>query len=199
MTRKMGLLAALILAGAATAQASVIGTPDAKQTPTDCALSAADLEANAKLSFADFDQRGVTRATARKLGERYCYAQAARAREHWLLWGPDLTERERNVASWHLFQDLASAGDEKAAAHILATTRRSAAEEPDGFDWNTYVVGTWAFLVKDRALLDQMTEKLGQGPGVRNAMNTKVLRRFQTCFDQPYGKAYDSEACAAGK
>lgn len=166
------------------------------ETTQSCRLTEADLAANAKLSFDDFDQRGTTPATARKLGERECYAEAARASEHYLLFGPDLEPKQRNVVVWHLGQYLASAGDEKTAAKVLAGTRRQINPVPeDGFDWNTYVVGTWAFLTKDRALLQDASKKLSAAPGERNGINARVLRGLERCFDRTYREAYGG-ACA---
>lgn len=170
--------------------------PAAAKPPPPCALTAADRLANRALSFAEFDQRGVTPATARALGERGCHQEAALATEDYLLFGPTVSEYQRNVLSWHLAQYLASAGKETEAAHVIATTRRAPTQEPDGFDWNTYVVGTWSFLVKDRAGLDAATDTLSKGPGLRNSMNFKVLRRLQKCFDRPYDDAYIAPDCA---
>lgn len=161
-----------------------------------CEVTDEQRAANRTLSFMDFDQRGVTPQTARKLGERKCYAEAAAASEDYLLFGPDLTRREADVVSWHLAQYLASAGRETEAARVMATTRREPEETPDGFDWNTYLLGSYAFLVKDRAMLDQAVTRLNAQGGQRNLMNGRVLRRLQKCFDRSYEDAYESEACA---
>jgi hypothetical protein len=160
------------------------------ETTEPCGLTEADLAANAKLSFDDFDQRGTTPATARKLGERECFAEAARASEHYLLFGPDLDESRRGIVAWHMGQYLANAGDEKTAAKVIAGTRRTVNPNPaDQFDWNTYVVGTWAFLTRDRALLESSTAKLSAAPGERNAINAKVLRALNNCFNKTYREA----------
>jgi hypothetical protein len=160
------------------------------ETTEPCGLTEADLAANAKLSFDDFDQRGTTPATARKLGERQCYAEAARASEHYLLFGPELSESDRIVVAWHLGQYLATAGDEQAAARVLSATRRPTNPIPgDGFDWNTYVIGTWAFLTKDRDLLEASTKKLSAAPGERNAINARVLRALHSCYGKSYREA----------
>lgn len=161
-----------------------------------CALSDADIQNNRTLSFSAFDQEGTTPSSARQLGERGCDAEAAQATEDYLLYGPPLTEREKNVLSWHLSQYLAGAGREAEAAVVAATTRRAPEEEPDGFDWNTYVFGTWAFLKNDRDRLDEAAAKLASAPGQRNAMNARILKRFQKCFDRPYSEAYFAAACA---
>ncbi len=162
---------------------------DRVQPALDCALTPADLNRNATLTFEQFDQLGTTPATARALGQRRCYAAAAKASEHYLLFGPELTEGERNVVAWHLGQYVASAGDEAAAAWVIATARRPSTPEADGFDWNTYVVGTWAFLVKDRGLLEASHKKLTAAPGERNGINARALTNLMQCFDRPYAEA----------
>jgi hypothetical protein len=79
---------------------------------------------------------------------------------------------------------------------MLAARRPSTASpETDGFDWNTYVLGSWAFLIKDRETLNVAADHLSKGPGVRNHMNALVLRRLSNCFERPYVEAYDNPAC----
>ncbi len=125
-----------------------------------CHLTEDDLAANTKLSFEDFDQHGATPATSRKLGERDCFAEAARASEHYLLFGPELDASQRAIVAWHMAQYTASADDESTAAKIIAGTRRYP----------------------------------NPAPGERNAINAKVLRAFERCFDKSYRDAYG--ACA---
>lgn len=171
------------------------------QADASCKLTSSDLTMNASLSYQDFDQTGVSPTTARKLGERGCYTEAARATEDYLAHAPFLTAREIRNLTWHLGQYLASAGDQKTAAPLLIAARAPSDEppQPDGFDWNTYVLGTWAFLVKDREELTAALSRLSKAPGERNAMNAKVLARFVKCFDHSYLDAYDSDTCAAGE
>lgn len=158
-----------------------------------CALTPEHLAANRTLSFESFDQRGTTPWTARKLGERDCNVEAARASEDYLLHGPELTERQRQVVSWHLGQYLASSGAELEAARVMATTMRNEEMTPDNFDWNTYVLGTHAFLTKDRPAIDAAVTALSAQEGMRNQINARALRRLQTCFDRPYREAYACE------
>jgi hypothetical protein len=190
------LIAALLLPAALAAQGAGPGAPAAPDR-TGCHLTAEDLAANARLSFEDFDQAGVTPATARKLGERGCYSEAARASEHYLIHGPVLDDYQRNVVRWHLGQYLASSGNEEAAAKVIASTRRPADPARPDFDWNSYVTGTWAFLVRDRALLQESWEKLRTEPTRENGMNARVLARLLKCFDQSYREAYEGPACGA--
>ena len=164
-----------------------------------CELTEADRAANANLSFDDFDQRGTTPTTSRKLGERECYAEAARASEHYLLFGPLLDQHQRTVVTWHMGQYLALNGDEETAARILAATRRQPVNADDTLDWNTYVIGTWAFLTKDRNLLRTASQKLSSAPGVGNTMNARVLQGLEACFEKPYRDAYGTTACMPAK
>lgn len=180
-----------MLAALVTTLVLQAASPDAA---VGCALTPDHLAANRTLSFESFDQAGVTPWTARKLGERECYVEAARASEDYLLHGPELTERQRQVVSWHLGQYLASSGAELEAARVMATTIRREEMTPDNFDWNTYVLGTHAFLTKDRAAMDAAVTALSAQEGMRNQINARALRRLQSCFDKPYREAY---ACPA--
>lgn len=165
----------------------------APEAAVGCALTPENLVANRTLSFESFDQAGVTPWTARKLGERNCDAEAARASEDYLLHGPELTPYQRQVVSWHLGQYLAESGEERAAARVMATTIRNEEMTPDNFDWNTYVRGTHAFLTKDRPALDAAVTALSAQEGMRNQINARALRRLQTCFERPYREAYSCE------
>jgi hypothetical protein len=161
--------------------------------PAMCALTEADRVGNRALDFAAFDQQGKLPSSARALAGRRCFAEAAEANIDYLLRGPDLPDYQRNVVRFHTGQYLASSGREKEAALIIATTRRGPNPERPNFDWDTYVVGTYAFLAKDRGLLDTMAEKLSAKDDDGSRMNAKVLRRFQRCFDQPYRIAYGTD------
>lgn len=169
----------------------------AEQAADPCALSAQDLKANLSLSFDAFDQQGALPSSARTLGERKCYGAAARATEHYLAFKPGLSGPEINVLTWHLGQYTASSGDERGGGKLFLAARKSSTAPPesDGFDWNTYVLGSWAFLSKDRETLDDALARLAKGEGVRNRMNTKVLRGLSKCFDRSYLEAYHSPAC----
>ena len=151
-----------------------------------CKLSADDRLANRKLTVKDFDQQGTLPSTARALARRECFAEAVEANIDYLLHGPDLADHERNVVRFHTGQYLASSGKESEAALVIATTRRGTDPRRPNFDWDGYVMGTYAFLTKDRRLLDAMAERLSSNPDFGSQMNAKVLRRFQRCFDQPY-------------
>lgn len=171
-------------------------TVQASSPPSQaCKLTQADMAANARLTFQEFDQQGVQPSTARSLGERACYAEAAAASEHYLVHGPILTDYQRNVVRWHLGQYLANAGMERDAARIVATTRREADPDRPDFDWNSYVVGTWAFLTKDRILLDTTYGQLRAKPGHADQTNARVLGRLSRCFRRPYREALEAKAC----
>ena len=146
------------------------------------------------LNFKDFDQLGTLPGTARALGDRGCFAEAAAANIDYLLHGPDMPDSERNVVRFHTGQYLASSGREQEAALLIASTRRGPVPDRPNFDWDSYVVGTYAFLTKDRPLLDRMTEKLAAKDDAGSQRNAQVRRRFQRCFDQPYSIAYGVDA-----
>ena len=159
-----------------------------------CALADADLAANARLSFDEFDQRGTTPATARQLGNQRCYAEAARATEHYLVNGPILSTGEHSAVVWHLGQYLAAAGDEPRAASVMAAARRPI-EPGDELEWNAYVEGTWAFLVKDRPVLETAVARLRAAPQPRNRNNLRAVERMLRCFGRSYADAYFGNAC----
>ena len=168
----------LVLLGAA----AVAPVPSSPQ----CKLSADDRVANRKLSFRDFDQLGTLPSTARALARRECFAEAVEANIDYLLHGPDLVDYERNVVRFHTGQYLASSGRESEAALMIASTRRGVDPKRPNFDWDGFVVGIYAFLTKDRPLLDAMSERLSANPDFSSQINAKALGRFQQCFDQPY-------------
>ena len=174
--------------------AAVAPLPSSSQ----CTLSADDRIANRKLSLNDFDQLGTLRSTARALAGRECFAEAVEANVDYLLQGPDLTDYERNVVRFHTGQYLASSGRESEAALIIASTRRGVDPKRPNFDWDGYIVGTYAFVTKDRPLLDAMSARLSANPDFASQMNAKVLSRFQKCFDQPYRIASGTDPRCAG-
>ena len=117
----------------------------------ECRLTDADLAANAALSFDDFDQKAVLPSTARQLVGRGCFSAAARADEHYLLFGKAITVGQQRVVTFHLGQALALDGDERDAARVIAAALNPAQSADAPLDWNTYVIGVWSYLVKDRA------------------------------------------------
>lgn len=160
-----------------------------------CRLFAEDLKANAALSFDDFDQKGTLTSSFRALENRGCDAVAADAAEDYMLHHPDLTSDERINVMFHEGQARAMAGEERIAAMLIAATRSLDQKLDAPFDWNTYVEGTWAFLVKDRARLEAATTALSLRSGVGNVTNARVLRGLLTCFNRPYKEAYGSASC----
>jgi len=196
MTTARLLVPPALMAASALAGQTIAQPPAPSPEPVRCHLSEADLAANARLTFQQFDQDGTTPATARKLGERNCFGEAVRATEHYLIHGPVLDPNQRIVVTWHLGQFLVLAGNEHEAARIIVTARRPADPERPAFDWNSYVIGTWAFLVRDRPLLEMSARTL-RATGAPNALNADKLERLLRCFDQSYREAYLGAACAA--
>ena len=163
-------------------------------TPGTCGLTPQDKAANAKLSWDDFDQKGTLPSTGRKLMERGCFEAAADAWADYMINGPVAAPNETRVMLWHLGQSLASAGDEKGAARVMAATRRADPSPPQTgpLKWNEYVIGTWAFLIKDRALLDRMRDSVLAGAGPGNRMNGNVLASMARCFHRPYAQVFEA-------
>ena len=76
------------------------------------------------------------------------------------------------------------------AAHLVA-----AAIPPDHsghgeLDWTAYLTGTWAFLMKDKSLLETSAAKMAGEKGEGNAVDSAVLRGLTKCFGKPYKTAY---------
>lgn len=182
----ISVLAALML------QTVGVAGPD-----TVCRLDEAGMVANRTLSFRDFDQGGSSLPhTGWNLAIAGCHAEAAKADEDYLLNGPVLSDYERTVARWHMALEIAAAGREAEAAPLVAASVYDTTEAtPDGFDWNSYVRGVWAFLTKDRPLLDRQIEILKAAPPGRNTINARALGRLATCFDHPYSEASRAEHC----
>ena len=178
----IGLLLALL--GSVTAQ----GSDNAV-----CTLSEADRRANARLSFEEFDQTGSTPTSARRLGERGCWKEAAEATADYLIRGPAAPPEQLRVLLFHLGQFYAMAGEEARAADFVAASRRADATDPasDALRWNDYVQGTWAFLRKDREMLIAARDSILSAPGTRNRTNGALLAALERCFDRPYAVAYD--------
>lgn len=161
-----------------------------------CALSAADKRSNADLSFQEFDQEGTTATTPRQLAMRGCYREAAEAMEDYLIIGVFEDIHEQRIMNFHLGQYVADAGDERAAARIIAGTKNPEQSPNAVVDWNSYVDGTWAFLVKDRAILDASYQALAVQAGRGNELNASDLARLRQCFDRSYLDAMSSGECA---
>jgi hypothetical protein len=191
-----GLVVLSSCAGNQPALASVGSAPSEAGT-TACSLTSDEKAQNLSLSFRDFDQFGTLPSTARKLSERECYAQAALAGQDYFAKKDGLSGREINILTWHLAQNLASSGAETEAALLMLAARRPPADPPeaDAFDWNTYALGSWAFLVKDKLVLDAAVVRLSLQPGARNQMNARALKGLQNCFGQSYREAYGTPNC----
>lgn len=162
--------------------------------PQSCVLDEAGKRANATLSFNDFDQAGTLPSTARKLGERGCWTEAAEATADYLIRGPVPNPGEQRILLFHLGQALALAGEERRAAAFIGATRRPpdpAPPAPDALRWNDYVQGTWAFLAKDRVMLVAARDAVLAGAGDGNRINGSLLAAMERCFDRPYVVAYD--------
>jgi hypothetical protein len=164
------------------------------EQPPSCSLDEAGKRANASLSFQDFDQAGTLPSTSRRLGEQGCWREAVEATADYLVKGPVASPGEQRVLLFHLGQFYAMAGEERRAAEFIAATRRPAdpaPPAPDALRWNDYVQGTWAFLVKDRAMLVAARDVVLAAPGEGNRTNGNLLAAMERCFDRSYAVAYD--------
>jgi hypothetical protein len=164
---------------------------DAVAAPA-CQLSTIEKAASARLSFDDFDQKGVTASTWRQLENHGCGALAVEAAEDYLVNGPVLTGSPKEDVLFHEAQSLAILGENAQAAHLVAAAIPPDRTSHGDLDWTTYLVGTWAFLVKEKPLLDASVARMSGEPGQGNAIDSAVLRGLAKCFARPYRTAYDT-------
>jgi hypothetical protein len=169
-----------------------VSTTDGAMAKSKCRLSADDKMQNAHLSFDDFDQKGVTSTTWRQLDNRGCHAVAAKAAEDYLINGPALTAAHKEDILFHEAQSLAFVDKNAQAAQLVAAAIPKDRANHGDLDWITYLVGTWAFLVKDKSLLDSSATKMSAEPGAENAIDANVLRGLAKCFNRSYRVAYAS-------
>jgi hypothetical protein len=163
------------------------------RTGHDCKVSAADKARNATLAYEDFDQTGSTRASFRQLSTRRCEAAAAEVVEHYLINGPALDPKQRRNLIFHMGQSLAMAGREREGAWVILGALDSAPQE-GGLDWNDYVIGTWAFLIKDRPRLEEQISRLTAKNTRGDQINASALGGLRACFKRSYSAAYQA-AC----
>jgi hypothetical protein len=156
-----------------------------------CHLTPEEKIANAKLGFDDFDQKGTTSSTWRALMHANCPGRAAEAADDYLVNGPPQTPEHKSDILFHEAQALAIMGDNAQASRVVSAAIPADRGMHGDLDWTTYLVGTWAFLVKDRATLDAASSKLAAEPGEDNRIDANVLRGLQMCFDKDYDTAYN--------
>ena len=160
--------------------------------PVKCFLDSEAKRANAQLSFENFDQIGTLPSSWRRLAEAECNAEAADAILDYLINGPILTPSQHRVVLFHMGQTLALMGEERRAADFVVASKTTATTQvtKETLNWNDYVIGTWAFLTKDRALLIKSRDVvLASGP--RNTKNASLLEALERCFEKPYRIAYN--------
>lgn len=172
---------------------SVTPIPDA---PPQCVLTEEQRQANRELSWSDFEF-GMTGGRPMALAGRKCFLEAALASRDYLTYGPLLTTRQQAISTFHMGRNLAFAGREPEAAIAVSAARRSD-PTPTGLDWNTYVQGVYAFLVKDPHGLAGALSKLEASPGEGDRNNAANLRQLRTCFSRPYLNAMSDSDCGPG-
>lgn len=181
-------IAGMLFSCSSVAQAKVAAQQ--AQSALPCQLSEADKVANAELSVPQFDYTPSSSTNARSLANRGCYREAAEAGQDYLAKRQIGDERAHSNVIFHIGQNLAMSGDERAAAMMIAAAKRPSQPADASFDWNTYVFGTWAFLQRNRALLQSSYDVLSAKDGEGNQTNAKILGGLLHCFGQTYAKAY---------
>jgi hypothetical protein len=175
--------------------AASMDTEHSKPLEPSCSLTNADREANARLSFEEFDQQGKLPSTWRALGNAGCRTQAIDALKDYVIHGPVQEPYHQRILLFHLGQTLASYGQESQGAEFIAFSREPKGSRPkkSTLNWNDYVVGTWAFLTKDWNLLVKSRRAVFASSGQGNQINGAILEGLERCFDKPYSVAYDPD------
>ena len=158
--------------------------------PLQCTLTAADKAANARLSFDAFDQKGVLPSTWRALSNRGCWEAASEAMESYQIESSVTDKVHREDLAFHLGQSLAKSGRKQDAAIAVASAAPGPGTDSHGLDWNTYVTGTWAYLVRDKPKLQNAYQRLSKEAGRGNQFNAAALSGLIHCFNRPYSVAY---------
>jgi hypothetical protein len=181
------LTSILIIAAASAA------VPD-KQLALGCALSQADKDRNASLSFQSFDQHDIEPKSWRGLSNAGCWRQALEAAQDYAIRGPVLEPYHQRIMLFHYGQSLAALGREQEAAAFIAFSREPKGSRPpeNKLSWNDYVAGTWAFLSRNRPLLIAKRDAVLSSPGRGNEINGNILAGLERCFGKPYAIAYSN-------
>lgn len=168
---------------------AVSGAKLSATTSDSCGLTLADKVKNRMLDWVSFDQGGASPTSWRSLEERGCHLAAADAAADYLAHGPmPDNERWQSTTRFHMGQSLASAGRHDEAAKVVATARRIT---PVGnMDWNSYVSGTYAFLIGDKSQLVLAQKRLASSLSSADYNNNGVLLGLTHCFRKPYKTAY---------
>lgn len=161
-----------------------------------CSFTEANGLANRKLLWTEFDLSPERAKTSMWFNAQGCYRSAVAAGADYLAQGPLLPVRAQAIITFHMARNLARTGDHAGAARLAAASRRSDQAPDAPLDWNTYVTGFYAYLVKDRQLLDTSHAKLTAAGGEANATNAKVLERAQRCFNRPFAEIETRKECS---
>lgn len=163
--------------------------PGVPRAVTSCELTTGQKTANRLKPWADFEFDTETPGAPMWFAAQGCYVHAARSSEDYLANGPLLTVRQQAITIFHMGRNAAFSGDEKAAARIVAAARSSDQPAAGSLDWNAYVQGVHAFLVKDGVALDRAIARLSSSSLESDATNADNLRRLRAGFERGYWEA----------
>lgn len=184
----------LAILGFLAMSAPQVTQPVATTDPTVCAV---DVDAQMTRAWSDYEFSDEAPGGPMWLAGRGCYRAAADISRDYLAKGPLLSVREQAITQLHRARNLAYAGDETAAAQAVAGARRSdqRTDQEIPLDWNSYVQGLYAFLVKDGALLEANRERLLMSGREGDAFNGRNLSALSTCFTRSYTEAMTDPSC----
>ena len=191
---KVPILAVAVLAGLELAAPCSAQEP--LSIPAQSCNAGSTADARRALAWSDYEF-GRSEGLPMELQARGCFIQAAEASRDYLAFGPKLDVRQQAITTFHMGRNLALAGREAEAAIAVAASRRSD-QAAGGLDWNRYVQGVYAFLVKDAAVLEQAVSSLTASTAEGDRTNAANLRRLKQCFTRSYLAAMNDPACMVG-
>lgn len=192
-------IAAATVVVSAFTTATPAGVQQVNAAPNTASCDATDggFAANRGLAWPDYEF-GETADLPMELAGRKCFAKAAAASRDYLAFGPLLSTRQHAITTFHMGRNLAFAGQETEAAVAVASSRRS--DQIAGqLDWNTYVQGVYAYLVKDAQALDAALAVLVLSASESDRTNAANLSRLKVCFQRSYLEAMTDSTCAASE
>jgi hypothetical protein len=153
-----------------------------KQTAQCNSLFIAQQQNALKLTLREFDQD--PKGGWRVLENEKCFSEAAKL----ILFYIDGTKSQHSQLWFHAGQLLASAGEYPAAVREFKKSLMPADANSGLMVWNDYVLGTIAFLQRDRQALMRRRDALAARK-IANDLNLKVLNQLLERFEKSYDDA----------
>lgn len=155
---------------------------------------ACELESDAKkhalsLDYDAFDQSTSDSPWRNFVSEGECYEEAAQLIEYYLSNSERLRDDQVRNLNFHAGQMYAISGNTERA--IKSFKKSLWAEQPDDFpiNWNAYVRGTLAYLMRDKSEFDDVLDAFRREPTDADdpdLMNYRLLQKMGKCWGGHY-------------